>query len=398
MPSNTNLTIPNGILGVANCAFDGCSGLKSVTIPNSVKRIGYSAFSGCTGLSSIIIPTGVTSLGQRAFEGCSNLQDVTIRGEISDVEFSGTAPYTQGNVFTNCNNNLTVTFNCASICEKCLLNSESVRSIVIGNEVTSIGKDAFTGTAWYNNQTNGLVYAGNFAYKYKGTMPSQTNLSILYGTKGITDEAFKDCDELKSVTIPNSVTYIGNNAFYGCSSLTSVTIPNSVTSIGKTAFEYCSGLTSVTIPNSVISIGDNAFLWCYNMASVKVYSETPIPIDESIFQSCYSGTLYVPSGSVDTYKQASGWKLFSNILSIDNTNFSSSNITISSIDPVTYNGSAQTPSITVKDGTKTLVNGTDYTVAYSNNTNAGTATVTVTGKGICTGTKTAPSIPRTPPT
>ena len=171
MPSNTSITIPNGILGIANYAFDGCSGMNSVPIPNSVKRIGFCAFSGCTGLSSVIIPTGVTCLGQSAFSGCSSLQNVTIRGEISDIEYVQASPVPNGCVFKNCNNNLTVTFNCASICDYCLLNSESVRSIVIGSEVTSIGSDAFTGTAWYNNQANGLVYAGNFAYKYKGRCP-----------------------------------------------------------------------------------------------------------------------------------------------------------------------------------------------------------------------------------
>ena len=65
-----------------------------------------------------------------------------------------------------------------------------------------------------------------------------------------------------------------------------------------------------------------------------------------------------------------------------------SNFTISEIAAVTYNGSAQTPTVTVKDGSTTLTSGTDYTVAYSNNTNAGTATVIVTGKGNYTGTKT----------
>ncbi|MBR6948250.1 MAG: hypothetical protein IKH53_09890, partial [Muribaculaceae bacterium] len=66
-----------------------------------------------------------------------------------------------------------------------------------------------------------------------------------------------------------------------------------------------------------------------------------------------------------------------------------SNLTISSIAAQTYKGSAITPTVTVKDGTTTLTEGTDYTVAYSNNVNAGTATVTVTGKGNYTGTKTA---------
>ena len=64
------------------------------------------------------------------------------------------------------------------------------------------------------------------------------------------------CTSLTSVTIPNSVTNIGDGAFYVCTSLTNVTIGNSVTSIGTNAFQYCPSLTSVTIPNSVTSIGD----------------------------------------------------------------------------------------------------------------------------------------------
>ena len=75
---------------------------------------------------------------------------------------------------------------------------------------------------------------------------------------------------MTSVTIPNSVTSIGDYAFYNCSGLTSITIPNSVTSIGEWAFRRCSGLTSVTIPNSVTSIGDEAFSGCSGLTSIVV--------------------------------------------------------------------------------------------------------------------------------
>ena len=66
-------------------------------------------------------------------------------------------------------------------------------------------------------------------------------------------------------------------------------------------------------------------------------------------------------------------------------------VVVSNIGDKTYNGKAQKPGVTVKLGLTTLANGTDYSVSYANNTKAGTATVTVTGKGSCTGTVTKKS-------
>ena len=143
-----------------------------VVIPSSVTRgsktysvttIDWSAFYNCTGLTSITIPNSVTEIGVGAFEGCSGLTSVTI-----------------------------------------------------GNSVTSIGSAAFSGTAWYNNQPDGLVYAGRVAYEYKGTMPSGTSIVLKDGTKGIAQNAFNGFTGLTSITIPNSVTSIGETAFQRC--------------------------------------------------------------------------------------------------------------------------------------------------------------------------------------
>ena len=95
-------------------------------------------------------------------------------------------------------------------------------SVIIPNSVTRIGHNAFFDTAWYNNQPNGLVYAGPVAYEYKGTIPNGTSIVLKEGTKGIAGYAFFECRGLKSVTIPNSVTSIGNSAFRGCSGLTRI--------------------------------------------------------------------------------------------------------------------------------------------------------------------------------
>ena len=83
-----------------------------------------------------------------------------------------------------------------------------------------------------------------------------------------------DCSGITSVTIPGSVTVIGDGAFYDCSGLTSVTIGDGVVSIGSSAFSGCSGLTSVTIGNGVTSIDSYAFMDCSGLTSVTFLGKT----------------------------------------------------------------------------------------------------------------------------
>jgi hypothetical protein len=101
---------------------------------------------------------------------------------------------------------------------------------------------------------------------------------ITYLITAIKNAAFEGCRGLTSVTIPDSVTEIGEegeefwgrSVFGGCSSLTSVTIPNSVTDIWPCAFCGCSGLTSITIPDSVTLIARDAFADCSSLTSVTI--------------------------------------------------------------------------------------------------------------------------------
>lgn len=109
------------------------------------------------------------------------------------------------------------------------------------------------------------------------------------GVTSIGKEAFKNCTNLTSITIPDCITSIGDSAFYGCTKLTSITIPNSVTSIGNSAFDNCTGLTSVIIPGSVTSIGRYAFLQCTGLTSITI-SDGVTSIGSSAFAYCKSLT------------------------------------------------------------------------------------------------------------
>ena len=142
--------------------------------------------------------------------------------------------------------------------------------------VSSSAYDVEVDGIYYNlnktEKTAEVTYKEKEKASYSGSIEIPSSIVIKeveYKISSIGDKAFFDCSGLTSVTIPNSVTSIGDHAFNG-SGLTSITIPNSVTSIGDGAFFYCYRLTSFTIPNSVTSIGDLAFYYCYRLTSITI--------------------------------------------------------------------------------------------------------------------------------
>ena len=122
------------------------------------------------------------------------------------------------------------------------------------------------------------------------------------GDGGAGRGTFSSCINLTSVTIPGSVTVIGEDTFDNCSNLTNITIPNSVTSIGDFAFSRCSSLTNITIPDSVTSIGSSAFSGCSGLTSITV-SNRVTRIEYNTFSDCSSLTNIIIPDSVTSIGQ-----------------------------------------------------------------------------------------------
>ncbi len=157
-----------------------------------------------------------------------------------------------------------------------------------GVPVTSIGAGAFKGCEGLTGVTipDSVMSIGGASWNgaFQGCKDLK-DVAVPDSVTSIGDYAFRDCNALTSVKIGNGVTSIGECAFWCCPNLMSITIPNSVTRIGSSAFVGCSGLTSVTIPDSVTSIGSSAFAGCSGLTSITIPNSVT-DIGDHAFEDC----------------------------------------------------------------------------------------------------------------
>ena len=174
-----SLEIPEDVIGISPCAFEGNENIKEIWLPDTIANIDYGTFYGCTNLTSIHLPDSLEAIGEYAFFNCSNLLEIALPSGLTRIDEGA---------FGGC---------------------KSLVSITIPSTVTLIGDSAFAGCS------------------------SLTSIELPECLNEISDCLFYGCESLRNLDLPGSIVSIGYQAFYDCDSLEMVTLPDSLTSFGE---------------------------------------------------------------------------------------------------------------------------------------------------------------------
>lgn len=292
-------------------AFAQCTGLTSVSLPNSLVKIGIS-FNKCTGLTSITIPENVSYIASYAFMNCSNLQTIYCKPYRSVPSIDGTAFDLSNDVLI--------------YVPAILLDDYKARWSGMTNiQAEPIERNGIYYSLNMNNLNASVIQHPDGAGGYNPLVDIVVPESIeAYGQTFSVDtigkDAFYGCDEIRTISLPNSVVCIEEYAFYSCSILNTINIPENVTSIGQRAFWDCKTLSTIIIPAKVTTLGDWAFYNCTGLMSITSKATTPPTCIYKCFDKVdKSIPVNVPKESVADYKNTNEWKDFSRIIALVET-------------------------------------------------------------------------------
>ena len=274
----TSVVVPNSVSVIEKCAFSSCTNLSSISLGTSVENIGLKAFYFCSNLSSITLPRSVKAIGEQAFLGCNLSRVISYISEPFAIN---------NNVFGK-------------------WNSETK------------AYDSPNNATLYVPAGTKALYEATDGWKEFKNIVEMTPYDVL--DDNTVAAHFLEPDEEGKVEIPATVEIDGKTY--------------TVTEIAANAFKDNKELTEVTIPGTVTKIGDGAFAGCENLRAIYVYASEPISLTatearsmvtraaenvpsqfEGIdFEAC---TLYVPIGSEQKYREAEGWKLFTHIVGVE---------------------------------------------------------------------------------
>lgn len=354
MKSLHTIKLPNSMEIMGQYLFVGCESLTSVTLPKSLKTLPdwtfYYCFNQNDNLTSILIDDSnpyYSSDGSALFDkyktkmffAVKSLREYAIPSSVSEIIQEA---------FYNCRHlkTLVLPLRLKSVNGHHFSNCDSLYSISVDEKNPYLCSD---GSALYNKDKSELVFVYHTVRKM--SIPSSvtkigdyafyncTNLTSIELPSGVTeigDYAFYNCTNLSSLTLPSGVKEIGFSAFQGCKSLTSVTIPSGVKYISSFTFYGCESLRFINLPSDLKYIGEEAFEGCTGLTSIYAFMEKPCEIDETTFENetIINATLYVPKGSLLDYWDDNQWKKFMNIEEFDVTSIGSLNTNVNDVQEV----------------------------------------------------------------
>ena len=303
--SLTDITIPAGVTHIESSAFQGCESLKSVTLSNGVTSIGDWAFFGCGNLASITLPESLTEIGLSAFGSCSNLIMISNNSalplQFGDTNYGYLAYH--ASIIRNADGSITCKDGSWVETEDHFLFSYAdgiytlrgylgeADTVTLPADVNGCSYEVYQ--FWGADHViipDGVDHIDAYAFNNSNLV----TITIPDSVTTIGEFAFCDCTKLTNITLPNGLREIPDHVFRSCRSLTELVIPTSVTRIGYAAFFECVNLTSLVIPENVVSLDTHAFYNCMRLTSITL-PDSLISISDSAFDRCTALDTFVLS-------------------------------------------------------------------------------------------------------
>lgn len=222
--SIVSINIPQNVTSIEPYTFSGCTALKTFTFSGCVDVIGENAFASCNSLENVIIPDGVKTIGKSAFYYCDSLKSITVTEGVEIIEKKA--------------------FSCCEALERVYISSTveiseysdipEIFNYCLSLESIEVAEDNKT-----VKSVDGVLYSedGKLLLLYPASRKS-SEYTVPNGTEIICDSAFKYCDTLEEVNLPDTLLIIDKEAFYDCDGIDELVIPDSVTEIREYAFSY----------------------------------------------------------------------------------------------------------------------------------------------------------------
>lgn len=306
----TNLVLPKTIEEIGKACFSDSYQLESISFPDGLESLPEDICKECPKLIKVIIPEGVKSIGKEAFKSTPMLSHITLPESVTEI---GDGVFQSSGIV-----NFTFPKNLQYISTQMFSGCTSLLEIIIPENIKQIGNRAFS-------------YC---IHLRKALLPE--------ALESVGSSVFSDCSSLEEINIPSNLKNLGDRILYGCASLTSIAIPEGVEEIGNSSFENCTNLTSLQLPKSLMNIRGDFIRGCNELKDLTIYHNVS-GMSQTTFHGCNleelhyhravlpkwiqttnpsspiidkdnNCTLFVPVGSVDTYKESPEWNVFYSIV------------------------------------------------------------------------------------